>query len=54
MIEIRAVAITAISQYHIIDEPTAEECKKRSNRDICVFYFFVRLCLLVLHFVHVY
>ncbi len=44
---IRAVAITAISQYRAFESITAEECNNRSNRDISFFFFFfffLRLC----------
>ncbi len=40
MFEIRAVAITAISQYRAFESITAEECNNRSNRDISFFFFF--------------
>ncbi len=36
----RAVAITAIL---LLTSITAEQCNNRSNRDICVFSFFIRL-----------
>ncbi len=36
---IRAVAVTAISQYRAIESITAEECNNRSNRDISFFFF---------------